>query len=79
MSNDFLEKARKTRDMQPAPAAKASAETFNTPAPRKEPTHRTTINIPVSVHEHMRRESFETGVSMTDQLINAWKKERGLL
>lgn len=79
MSQDFMKQARKTKENRPAAAAKGAAETFNETTLRKEPAHRTTINIPVSIHEQMRREAFETGISMTDQIINAWKRERGFL
>lgn len=79
MSQDFMAKARKAKESRPAPAVKGAAETFNNATPRKEPVHRTTINIPLSIHEQMRREAFETGISMTDQIINAWKQERGML
>ena len=79
MSQDFMAQARKTKENRPVAAAKGAAETFTDITPRKEPVHRTTINIPLSIHELMRREAFETGISMTDQIINAWKRERDML
>lgn len=40
----------------------------------KEPLHRTTINIPYSVYEELRKIAYATGVPMSDQLVNAWKE-----
>lgn len=76
-SKDFTDKLKATRSVSQSAAPKGAADTFTSSRPTKEPTAKTTVNIPVSVHEKMRTEAFETGVSMTDQLINAWKAQRG--
>ena len=46
--------------------------------PGPEPLHRTSVNLPESVYEQARREAFATRVPISTQLINAWKKERGI-
>lgn len=77
--NDFAARMRSARSETREPAEKRAEETFTPAAPRKEPSHKTTVNLPLSLYEQARREAFDTGVSMTDQLIIAWKRERGLM
>lgn len=77
--NDFAQRMRSARSETKEPAEKRADQTFTAPAARKEPSHRTTVNLPLSLYEQARREAFDTGVSMTDQLIIAWKRERGLM
>lgn len=78
-SKDFTDrmKASKREDRPKTGATPSTADTFRVTAPPRVLLHRTTINIPVDLHEQMRREAFETGVSITDQLVTSWKNQRG--
>lgn len=79
MSPDFTKQLKNQKGNSPRVTSPSSiADTFKGEPPQRVHLHRTTINIPVDLHDQMRREAFETGVSMTDQLINAWKAQRGL-
>jgi hypothetical protein len=75
-SSNFTERMKRQRDARPAHAPVNAASTFSQTRPVKEAAHRTTINIPMSIYEAMRVEAFETGVSMGEQLIKAWARER---
>lgn len=77
-NNDFTDRLKRSRNTEKTPAPKRAEETFIPTRPVKEPVHRTTMNIPASVYEQLRQEAFETGESMTNQLVNAWKAQRGL-
>lgn len=72
MAQDFTNQIRNRKNADPRPAEKGAAETFR-PTNQKEPVHRTTINLPVSVYEELRRAAFEYNTSMNDLLIDAWK------
>lgn len=77
--NDFTDKLKRKRNRTEAEEpVRSTADTFRAAAPQRVPLHRTTVTIPVDVHELMRKEAFETGVSVTEQLITSWKRERGM-
>lgn len=79
MSKDFADRLKNQKQDGPKEMPPSSiAKTFRAQAPQRALLHRTTINVPVELHDQMRQEAYETGVSMTDQLINAWKAERGI-
>lgn len=77
-SSDFTERIRKAREEQKGASEKKAADTFASTTPQREPLHRTTINLPISVYESLRREAFENNTSMTDLLVDAWKSSRGI-
>lgn len=84
MSGNFGDRIKQQRT-QGSESRTRAAETFIAPtvdteptqAPAaKEPRQMLTIRVPVSMHEALRRAAFETGVSMQDQLIQAWQKQQ---
>jgi len=82
---DFSEKIKQSRQAGPEGRLRAADTFIITPpeneqprvAPQaREPRQMLTIRVPVSVHEELRRTAFETGVSMQDQLIAAWRAQQ---
>lgn len=76
-SSDFTEMLKaQAQGKAEGGAEKKAADTFTSTTPKREPLHRTTINLPISMYESLRREAFENNTSMTDLLIDAWKESR---
>lgn len=87
--SDLTRNAMRVQDNPPSSAKETlSSEALgndhppaNTPQPIepvvKQPQHRMTINIPFAMHQELRRQSFETGRTMTELLIRAWDHAQG--
>lgn len=78
-NQDVVKKLQDMRSKQDHDPAGSTEATFNLPnAVDKEPTRRLNLMIPDSMHRQMKLEAAQTGVSMTEQVIHAWKTVRGL-
>lgn len=75
MAEDFVGKmrARAQGGEETSEPPRRAAETFTRSPRKKEPVHRTTLNLPISVYEELRQEAFDQETTMTELLINAWR------
>lgn len=73
MGRDFTDRIKKKQEEPAGPPEKRASDIFSQPQPKKEAVHRTTLNLPMSVYQELRREAFDSETSMTDLLVKAWR------